>query len=360
MKYLFLKLDKHDLFSIVLILLLFFTTNHYSYEDALLLNQLDSKSYYHISKYSPDLIFNKEIPFHHYQRFLLPYFIGLISKILSLEIFTVYKSTVVIFLFLISIIHKKIFLKLGHNFKTSIVMLSIIIFSPYLSRYILSIPMMLVDLGFVLICYLAILSYISNNKWLDFLIPFSLIFRISGIALLISHLMILSFNFKKNFRRIAFLIINSILVITILDYLSKNLTGREFSNLHYLGLFSELEINNFYNIFIFIAKPIFCFIPLIFLLLFSKIELNKINFKNFIFLFFVAIMLIGQPILGGLQITGNNIFRLASLSLPFLIFFLTSFTNIKKIISEHYIIIIFINFLYSLHPKYSLIFSFTN
>ena len=102
MKYIFLKLDNYYLFSFTLILLLLLTTNHYSYEQAWLLNQLDSKSYYLVSINSPDLIYSKEIPYHHYQRFLLPYLIGIISKFLGFEIFSIYKFLTILVLILIS------------------------------------------------------------------------------------------------------------------------------------------------------------------------------------------------------------------------------------------------------------------
>ena len=71
---------------------------------------------------------------------------------------------------------------------------------------------------------------------------------------------------------------------------------------------------------IFIFKPIICFIPLIFLLFFFKIE-KKIYFGKFIFFLSIPLLIIGQPILGGEFVTGNNIFRLSSLSLPFFIIY---------------------------------------
>ena len=109
MKYSFLKLDKYYLFSFIFILVLLLTTNHYTYEQSLLLNQLDTKSYYLISKNSPELLFSQDIPYHHYQRFLFPYIIGIISEFLGFEIFSIYKvlTLTILVLIFISIIHKK-------------------------------------------------------------------------------------------------------------------------------------------------------------------------------------------------------------------------------------------------------------
>lgn len=355
MKYLFVKLDNYYLISFILILLLFLTTNHYSYEQSLLLNQLDSKSYYLISKNSPDLIYSKEIPFHHYQRFFLPYFIGLISEFTNLEIFLIYKIFTILVLILISIIHKKIFHKLNQNFETSIILLSIVIFSPYLSRYVLSIPLMLIDLSFVLINYLIILCYITKSKWIFFLIQFSLIFRLSGIATIIGYLSSCIININKNLLKILVTIFLSLITIFLLDLFAKKLTGSEFNNVHYLGLINEFNVNKLIYLFIFIFKPIICFVPLIFLLFFYKLEKKNINFENLLFFLFTSLMIIGQPILGGEQVTGNNIFRLSSLALPYLVTYFAIIFKPRFLLKNYCYVFLIINFLYSLHPKYSII-----
>ena len=92
----------------------------------MLLNQLDSKSYYLISKNAPELLFSQDIPYHHYQRFLFP-IIGIISEFLGFEIFSIYKVLTILVLIFISIIHKKILIKINQNFEISIILLSVII-----------------------------------------------------------------------------------------------------------------------------------------------------------------------------------------------------------------------------------------
>ena len=355
MKYLFVKSDNYYLFSFILILLLFLTTNHYSYDQILELNQLDSKSYYLISKNSPKLIYAQEIPHHHYQRFFLPYIFGIISKIANFEIITVYKIFTLITLILITIVHKILFKKINQNFETSITLLSIIIFSPYLSRYVMSIPFMIVDLVFVLIGYLIILSFLSKSKWMIFLLQFSLIFRLSGIAYIFAYLVNLIFDIKKNTFRFIFLILITLLTICILDFFSKKYSGSEFNNLHYLGLIKEFNIDKLFNTLVFTLKPILCFVPIIFLTLFSKLNKNMLISKKTIFYLIIAVLLIGQPILGGELVTGNNIFRLSSLALPFMIVYFSIISKTINVFKEYYLILIFINFLFSLHPRYSII-----
>ncbi len=355
MKKILSSYNGYYIFSAILIFLLLITTSHYSYEDALRLNQLDSKSYYEISKNFPNFIFNETIPFHHYQRLILPYIIGCIAFFTDIKIIYLYKFFVIFFLILIAIIHKKIFNLLNYNFEISIVSLSVVIFSPYLSRYIMSIPLMLVDLGFVLISYLVILAYISKSKLLGICIAISLIFRLTGIGILISYLIIYSKNFYKNYKQIFLTVLVSISLIIILSSISNNLTGSKFSNLHYLGIFEEFKLENFLNTVLFILKPFFCLIPLFSIIIFSKLNKKNINLNNLIFFFLTPIMFIGQPILGGELVTGNNIFRLSSLSLPFLVVGLSMITKREKIFFERYLIIILINFLFSLHPSYSII-----
>ncbi len=355
MKYIFLKLDNYYLFSFTLILLLLLTTNHYSYEQALLLNQLDSKSYYLFSINSPDLIYSKEIPYHHYQRFLLPYLIGIISKFLGFEIFLIYKFLTILVLILISIIHKKILNKINQSFETSIILLSIVIFSPYLSRYVVSIPLMLVDLFFVLISYLIIFSFLWKSKWIYLLIQLSLFFRLSGIAIIIGHIGYNIFNYKKNLSKIFFTVASSFLIIFFLGFVANKFTDSEFSNLHYLGLIKEFNFNRLLQTIIFISKPIICFIPLIFLLIFFKFKKQNFNFAKSTFFLIIPLLMIGQPILGGEQVTGNNIFRLSSLALPYLIIYFAIIFKPKISLKNNYFYFLVINFIYSFHPKYSVL-----
>lgn len=355
MKHLFLKIDNYYLFSFILILLLFLTTNHYSYEQALLLNQLDSKSYYLISKNSPELLYNQEIPYHHYQRFLLPYFVGIISDFFDFDIFSIYKFLTILVLILISIIHKKILIKVNQNFETSIILLSIVIFSPYFARYVMSIPLMLVDLSFVLISYMVILTYLFKSKWIYLLIQLCLFFRLSGIAIIIGYLASAFFNFKKNFLKIFFTTTSSFVIIFLLGLIANRFTDSEFSNLHYLGLIKEFNLSQLLHTIIFILKPLIIFIPIFILFIFFRFEKKKFDFKDSIFFLSIPLMLIGQPILGGEMVTGNNIFRLSSLALPFLIIYFSILFKPMILIKNYYLYLIIFNFIYSLHPKYSIL-----
>ena len=64
----------------------------------------------------------------------------------------------------------------------------------------------------------------------------------------------------------------------------------------------------------------------------------------------IPLLIIGQPILEEF-VTGNNIFRLSSLSLPFFIIYFAILFK-PKISLKKIIFILLINFIYSFHPKY--------
>ena len=349
------NIDKYYLFSIFFIIVLILSTNHYSYDEALSLNQLDSKSYYLISSNYPNILFESDIPYHHYQRFLVPYIIGLLSDLTGLSIFHLYKLFVIITLVFISILHKKIFYKIGYNFELAVVFLSMIIFSPYLSRYIVSIPMMLVDLVFVLICYVIILQYYSKSKLILALIPFSHVFRLTGLGILVSYIISTKIIWKKDYYKIIVITFFSFIIIYILSKFANISTGSKFNNSHYLGIFSEISQKNSINLLFFTLKPLLIFLPLIIFLIFSKFNSKKIFARDSIFLLLTSLMFVGQPILGGEMVTGNNIFRLSSLSLPFLIFWVAKYFKPKFELKKFYLYIIIFNFLFSLHPTYSLV-----
>ena len=128
---------------------------------------------------------------------------------------------------------------------------------------------MLVDLCFVLISYLIILAFLNNSRWIYLLIQLSLFFRLSGIAIIIGHIGSNVFNYKKNLSKIFFYrCLYSLIIIFFLSFIANKFTNSEFSNLHYLGLIKEFNFNRLLQTIIFIFKPIICFIPLIFLLIF--------------------------------------------------------------------------------------------
>ena len=115
---------------------------------------------------------------------------------------------------------------------------------------------------------------------------------------------------------------------------------------------SSFPISNAYNILFydftkinelirFLALPLVSFFPLL-ITIFAK----KKTFKNInaIIIFFICIMMIAQPILGGPENSGRNVVRIATLCYPLLImgiFYTFDFNSLLKKNFIFYSLIIF-------------------
>ena len=84
-------MNDKSVFSFIFLSLvyLFCTTIYYNYEESLIYGQ-QMDSYIEISKNSP-FFAEDELRKIHAQRFLIPYLIGLISKIIYLDIYSIYR-----------------------------------------------------------------------------------------------------------------------------------------------------------------------------------------------------------------------------------------------------------------------------
>ena len=82
------------------------------------------------------------------------------------------------------------------------------------------------------------------------------------------------------------------------------------------------------------------FTPLL-VILFGKINKN-IKTSSSLILFFVCVMMIGQPILGGPDGSVNNVGRIANLCYPILTMFCFYNFNFNKFVSNNYLFYPFI------------------
>ena len=86
-------------------------------------------------------------------------------------------------------------------------------------------------------------------------------------------------------------------------------------------------------------------------------QINKsIKISIVIVLLFVCSMMIGQPILGGPDGTGNNVGRIANLCYPVAAVLLFYISNFEKFVKNSYLYYSFIlgMFIWSLHPTFSI------
>ena len=75
------KFIKYIIFIIFFIL---FTNNFYTYEQTLLINQYDGMSYMSIANSSHNFS-ERLLPYHHAQRFFLPYLIGFLGNLIKVD-----------------------------------------------------------------------------------------------------------------------------------------------------------------------------------------------------------------------------------------------------------------------------------
>ena len=106
----------------------------------------------------------EEVNYHYAQRFLIPYFVGFLSKILSLNTFLVFRIVTILLILFILLLFIKINKQL--KIKPEIIFISIIILilHPYLFRFYLATSTIITDLFFILSFLGIIISIIKKIK----------------------------------------------------------------------------------------------------------------------------------------------------------------------------------------------------
>jgi hypothetical protein len=349
------------LFIIFSVIYVFFTNSN---QEILSLNKhsgASSKLYYlSISENFPNVA--TIINYHHAQRFIIPYLIGLFAKISNIDILFIFKAIMYLEFLLIFIIKLRLVKLLEIDFYSSLIFFSIFIFNPYLLRYFIIYPEMIVDLTFILSGYLFIYS-IATKQINLFFIAFilALISRQTGIAFFIS-LVVSSFIYKKDLfiNKKNTIMISLILVVVyffIFIYL-KRAGLEEMPSDAVFGLVKYIinEIN-FFDLITFILLPLIILLPFFLLALNRKFRILEV-FKNpkAFFLILALTIIIAQPVLGGPSWTGKNIIRLVLLGYPIIFYLILCLSELKYIYSKTSLFFIFTFFIiWSFHPSYSTI-----
>ncbi len=350
------KLDKIYLFYVIsVIIFLFLTTKYLDLEE--LINsagQMDIISYTEISKFYPSLPNNSEIIVKHIaQRFFIPYFAGLISFHLNLDLFTVYKILTYTFLVTFAFAITFYVNRSDFSLKEKILFFSLLFLNPYIVRHHIFQPVQAHDLIFFLITLT--ISYLIINKkynWIIFFGTIPLFLRQTSIALFIGSLIILFINKKYIQAFLCFILF--FIIINYISYVSNIISPQNFNFKYAYGIilydFSEVE-----RLLRFLALPIISFFPLG-IFLFSK-KKNGINNKNVLIMLFICLMMIGQPILAGPDGSLRNVVRIATLCYPILVSLLFYKFDITKVLNNNLIFYSFVIglFLWSFHPTFSII-----
>jgi len=349
-----------------IIIFLIFTNTYFSYDQSLIFGGADGKSYISISNSFPNITNQKLMPIHA-ERFFFYYVFGFLSKFLTIEIYGLYRFFVFLIIGLINFLLILIFKRKQIEISIILIFLTLINLNPYISRYYIAIPTILNDLIFILGITLLVYA-VETNKNILFILSLLIMFfsRQTSIAIIISLVatkMIFRNSFKINLKFIIYAIMIFFLIYLINFYYSsqtfdlKEYRWQQYSIGTRIFGFFDGSIDLKQKI-IFLTLPFLSYLPLtLFFLIYSNFKnIRKaiIDNPNIFFFLIISILIILQPILSGVLITGKNIIRLTTLTYIPVLYILLSI--IKKIdlkrISSTILIYIFI-IIWSLHPTFS-------
>jgi len=346
-------------YSFYLVIFIFLTTNNLSVEELVIeANQTDITSYKQIYEASPKLPEKQDdLQKHVSQRFLVHYSVGFLAKFFNLEPTLIFKIFSIVFYMLIAQVIFKIatFLKISNREK--IIFLSIFFLNPYLIRYYQFNFVQLQDLIFLYFGFLFCLFVLKKNEnWLSIVSLSSIYLKQSGLAFVIASIFYFFLYKKKFFLKSTLLIFFLFLIILNIKILSDSMTNEPFPIGNVLNIFSYnfLDFDELMLFMEFLAYPILSFFPLI-IFVFGKKKILKDDLKKLIVILLAAVMLIGQPIMGGPGIA-TNLIRLTSLSYPLLLCSLFYTYEINQFFKKNIFFYSFILFLHvwSLHPTFSI------
>ena len=103
------------------------------------------------------------------ERFFLPYFIGIISKLSSVDLFFLYQITSIFLIITLILLYRKILILLKIENYSYIFFLLLVVFNPYLIRYYLAVPTIVVDLGFIISLEIIAISFLKKKNKFFFL-----------------------------------------------------------------------------------------------------------------------------------------------------------------------------------------------
>lgn len=354
-----------EIFLILTFTVIIFTNNYFSFEDTLKFGGSDGNYYMMISKFAPN--FGENIEYIKGERFFFPFIIGVFSNFVSADQFFVYQiSSIILCVIFIFLLHKiLVSLNLSENIK--FISYCLVLFNPYLLRYFIAIPTLLIDLIFLISIEIIILSFLKKKNYLFFLgLSLALLSRQNGLFILFSLLIVRFFFKEKSFfslKNIIFYIFVVFLIYSInVIYADKSQGNTQsIESLYHSTLLGIFYFDYTFNTFLsYILFPLLSFGPIILFFLVSLyfFKTNKFNNELLIFLMILAIMIISIAFLGGPNTTGKNLTRLSNFSyinilIVINIVFFQNLTNDFKLnIPVKYLILI-ISFIWSLHPTFS-------
>lgn len=349
--------------TLLFILLVISTNNYFNYENSLLFGGRDGKFYFLISQYSPN--FGINIEYIKGERFFLPFLIGIISKLTSIDLFLLYQITSIFLIITLILLYREILILSKIENYLYFFFLLLVVFNPYLIRYYLAVPTIVVDLTFIISLEIIAIGFIKKKK--NFLLLGILIasFSRQNSIIILIVFFIIKFIFKKKsilkYKDLILLSLCYIVIFSINTYYAVNSAGnlKEIENLYSTTLFGILIFDyNLIDLFRYLYFPILGFGPLI-IFIFILLYLKKFSFNNSEFIIFcliVSVLIIGIAFVGGPTTTGKNLIRLSNFSYIYLMIIVNSFfqeTKSNKNLLEIFSIFSLLLFFWSLHPTFS-------
>tara|TARA_B100000902_G_scaffold391817_1_gene443110 strand:+ start:393 stop:1517 length:1125 start_codon:yes stop_codon:yes gene_type:complete len=362
-----MQLNKNIYFSILSIIIIFITNSYFTYEESLIFGGRDGEFYIAIADAAP--FFGENIEYIKGERFIVPYLIGIISKIFYFESYNLFRFFSSASFLICVYLFYKILKKINLNDNQIFISLGLLIFNPYLSRYFIAVPTSLMDITFIISLEIIILAFLSNKKSLFYFgIFLSTMVRQNGLLILITFIFV-----KIYYRKKSKIDIKDILVICLIYFFifsintiyALNSQGNEsdIKNLYSLTLFGIFNFTYSFSEFLkYILFPLLSFGPMILYLFYLKkmCLFDKNIFKSEICLFIIllSMFIIGIAFVGGPDVTGKNLNRLSNFSYINLLFLINYLFNCKFLRSDFKIYKKFLLFLFfllwSFHPTFSI------
>ena len=202
-------------FYIILLSFLYIllTTQNFNLDQTRNFGGSDGFDYYLIAKEAPQVV--KGIQFIKSERFFFPYFIGLVSKLLSIEIFLLFKFFSITFCVSLIYLTNKTLKLIKCSENNRLILILLIIFNPYILRYYLALPTLINDLIFLNASLMIIMGLISFRLYLYIGIGIGILVRQNILAFIISSYLIFILGFFFNLFN-KFLSSKDIIIITVI------------------------------------------------------------------------------------------------------------------------------------------------
>lgn len=387
------KSENLALYSILFIMLLsvIFTNRWLVNDSDMSIHQFDSKSYLQIAESAPD--FPQEvhvsypfapdsvakIPYHHAQRFAVPFAIGLVAHASNISVENIFIVFQIAFVSAILLLLFKIALYIGLPPPNALLLPLFFLCNPYTTRFFFAATPMIPDMVFMLGLTVILYGLVRISSIEVFLGVLIAIFGRQTALLLLPGIFLWIFvmeDWKKVVLTKKILLCSAVFLVIsgwyfysgaiASSFAGKNYNAEHLTGLiHWLGFFHSSQTTEFFAqssfslkvLGEFIFRGILSLLPALLTSIVLYISGEKVfRFRELIVLALLILSVIVQPFLAGPVITGNTIIRLTALALPILLVLLAKLLKDTKKLTLRNLVILFPVFLLAtVHHRYTVL-----